>query len=62
MYDRASAGGLKLAAEKGNKLLEWDAGEKEKIQALIDDAMTGLVTNKVGDSTIGDVIKLMKGQ
>ena len=61
-YDRASAGGLKLAAEKGNQLLEWDAGEKEKVQALIDEAMGTLSGNAVGDSTIGDVIKLMKGQ
>ena len=62
MYDKVSVGGLKLAAEKGNKLLEWDAGEREKVQALIDAAMADLVTKNVGDSTIGDVIKLMKGQ
>ncbi|MEP1208247.1 MAG: TRAP transporter substrate-binding protein [Rhizobiaceae bacterium] len=62
MYDKVSVGGLKLAADKGNKLLEWDAGEREKVQALIDAAMADLVTKKVGDSTIGDVIKLMKGQ
>ncbi|NKB54634.1 MAG: hypothetical protein GKR97_20935 [Rhizobiaceae bacterium] len=62
MYDKASAGGMKLAADSGNQLLEWDAGEREKIQALIDQAMNGMAGNKVGDSTIGDVIKLMKGQ
>jgi TRAP-type C4-dicarboxylate transport system substrate-binding protein len=62
MYDKASAGGLKVAAENGNKMLDWDPGEREKVQALIDKAMAGMLGNQVGDSTIADVIKLMKGQ
>ncbi len=62
MYDKVSAGGMKLAAEKGNKMLEWEPGEREKIEALIAKSMAGMRSQAVGNSTIGDVIKMMKGQ
>ncbi|MGI9366363.1 MAG: TRAP transporter substrate-binding protein [Rhizobiaceae bacterium] len=61
-YDKASAGGLKVAAENGNQMLEWEPGEREKIEAVIAKAMAEIVNQKVGDSSIGEVIKLMKGE
>lgn len=62
MYDKVSAKGLQVARDGGNEMMEWEPGEREKVQARIDEAMTEIVKQKVGDSTIGEVIKLMKGQ
>ena len=42
-------------------MLDWDPGEREKVQAAIDAAMVELKKNKVGDSTVGDVMNLMMG-
>ena len=61
-YDKAAAGGMKVAAKNGNELLDWEPGEREKIEALIENAMVSMRQNKVGDSTVGEVIKLMQGQ
>ena len=60
-YDASSQRGLKIAGDKGMKLVDWTSGEKEKVQALIDESMKKLESQKVGDSTIGDILKLMKG-
>jgi TRAP-type C4-dicarboxylate transport system substrate-binding protein len=61
-YDAAADGGLAAALEAGNQLLEWEEDEREKIQGLIDAAMVDFAGQSVGDSTIGDIIKLMKGK
>lgn len=61
-YDAAADGGLAAAAEAGNQLLEWDEGEREKIQMAIDAAMVDFAKQPVGDSTIGEIMKLMKGE
>ena len=60
-YDSAAAGGLRAAADGGNEMLDWDPGEREKVQAAVDAAMIEISKRTVGDSTIGEVIRIMKG-
>ena len=61
MFDKVSAGGLKLAADSGLELIEVSDAEKAKFQAVIDAAMVSMAGNAVGDSTIGEMIKKLKG-
>ena len=61
-YDAASARGLQLAADAGVELIDWAPGERDKVQAVIDAAMVEIAQRPVGDSTIEELIDLMKGQ
>jgi len=61
IYDSVAGKGLAAAENNGVKMLDWDPGEREKVQAAIDAAMVELKKNKVGDSTVGDVMNLMMG-
>lgn len=60
-YDRAAGGGLKVAADNGVEVVDWAAGEREKVQSAIDVAMADLRNTAAGDSTVGAVIDLMRG-
>ncbi|MBO6784722.1 MAG: TRAP transporter substrate-binding protein [Alphaproteobacteria bacterium] len=61
-YDAAWARGLKIAEEAGNEMIELSDAEKAKFQAKIDEVMAKLKNEKVGDSTIGEMIAKMKGE
>lgn len=61
-YDAAAAGGLKLATEKGLEMIDLPAAEIASIEALVSEAMLSVVTEKAGDTTIGDMIKIMRGE
>ena len=61
VFDKASAGGMKLAAESGMEIITISDEEKAKFQAKIDEAMINMADNPVGDSTIGEMIKKLKG-
>lgn len=62
VYDTAAQGGLDAASENGVELLEWADGERDKVQVLIDEAITSISDDPVGPSTIGEVMKLMMGE
>lgn len=62
MYDKVAGGGLKVASDNGVELIDWDAGEREKIQAAVDASVAGLINAKAGDATIGEVMNLMMGK
>lgn len=61
-YDAAGAGGLKVAAESGLEMIELPAAEKEKIEALVNEAMVSIRETAAGDSTIGAMIEIMQGK
>ena len=61
VFDKVSAGGMKLAAESGMEIITISDEEKAKFQAKIDEAMINMADNPVGDSTIGEMIKKLKG-
>ena len=60
-YDQAAEGGLKVALKNGVELVEWAPGEREKVQAVIDASMPAIKMQSVGNSTIGEIMKLMTG-
>ena len=57
-----SAGGLKIAAEAGNELIELSDAEKARWQAKIDGVMADISKQPVGDSTVGAVMTKMTGK
>ncbi len=61
-YDAVAAKGLSVAEANGVEIVEWDEGERDNVQATIDAAMSEMVGNSVGDSTIGEMMALMKGE
>ncbi len=61
-YQRVSAGGLKIAAEAGNELIELSDAEKARWQAKIDGVMADISKQPVGDSTVGAVMTKMTGK
>lgn len=60
-YDAAAQGGLDAATSNGVELLDWSDGERDKVQAIIDEAITGMADDPVGSTTIGEMMKLMMG-
>ena len=62
MYDKAAAGGMKLAKEKGLEIINLSDGERAKFQKAIEAELTKFKARKIsGDLTGGDVIKAMNG-
>ena len=61
-YDAVAGKGLDAAKTNGVELLDWEPGERDKVEAAIDEAMQTITGNAVGDSTIGEVMALMKGE
>ena len=61
-YHRVSAGGLKVAAEAGNELIELSDAEKARFQARIDSVMSEIAKQKVGDTTVGAMMAKMTGK
>jgi len=61
-YQRVSEGGLKIAKEAGNELIELSEAEKARWQAKIDAVMADLSKQPVGDSTIGAMMSKMSGK
>ena len=59
--DQAAEGGLKVAVKNGVELVEWAPGERQRVQAVIDASMPAIKKQPVGNSTIGDIMKLMTG-
>lgn len=61
-YEAAGEGGMKLAAESGLEMIDLPELEIARIQALVDEAMSALVTKDAGDRSIGDMVKIMRGE
>ncbi|MGI9449099.1 MAG: TRAP transporter substrate-binding protein [Geminicoccaceae bacterium] len=61
-YDAVAAKGLSVAEANGVEIVDWDEGERDNVQATIDAAMRSMAANSVGDSTIGEVMALMRGE
>ncbi|MEP3278515.1 MAG: TRAP transporter substrate-binding protein [Stappiaceae bacterium] len=61
-YDAVAGKGLSAAEKNNVQLLEWDPGEREKVQAAIDAAMVDIGQTMVGDAKVADVMKKMMGQ
>ncbi len=61
-YDAVAAKGLGVAETNGVEIVDWAEGERDKVQAVIDAAMTSMEDNTVGDRTIGEIMALMKGE
>jgi len=61
-YHRVSGGGLKIAQDAGNELIEFSDAKKARFQARIDDVMREIRKQKVGDSTVGDMMAKMTGK
>ncbi|MEM9441650.1 MAG: TRAP transporter substrate-binding protein [Pseudomonadota bacterium] len=61
-YDAVAAKGLSVAEANGVEIVDWENGERGNVQAVIDAAMDDMAGNSVGDSTIGAMIALMKGE
>ncbi len=61
-YDAVAGKGLAVAEKNNVTLVEWDPGEREKIQAAIDTAMAEIGQTMAGDKKVDDVIKMMKGE
>ncbi len=60
-YDAVASKGVGAAKENGVEIVDWAEGEREKVQAAIDAAMTAIAGNSVGDRTVGEIMTLMKG-
>lgn len=61
-YDAVAGKGLDAAKANGVELLDWEPGERDKVNAAIDEAMGVIAGNAVGDSTVGEIMALMKGE
>ena len=61
-YQRSSDRGLKIAKEAGNELIELSDAEKARFQARIDSVMKEIRKQKVGDSTVGEMMDKMTGK
>lgn len=61
-YDAVAAKGLSVAEANGVDIVDWDEGERDKVQAAIDAAMETMADDSAGNSTIGEMIALMKGE
>ena len=60
-YDAVAGKGLDVAKANGVEIVDWAEGAREQVQAVIDAAMASMAGNAVGDSTIGEIMALMKG-
>lgn len=61
VYDKAGARGLQLAKDNGVEIIELSAEEKARFDAAVAPALEASMSDKVGDMTVGEVLKLMKG-
>jgi len=61
-YDKAAAGGMKLAAEAGVEIIDLSDEEKARWNAAVAEAVATAKGNAAGSSTVGEVMMLMAGQ
>lgn len=61
-YGAAGEGGLKLAKESGLEMIDLPDSERAHMEELINAAMTSHVSKKAGDKSIGDMIKVLRGE
>ncbi len=61
-YDKAAAGGLKLAAESGVEMIELSEEEKASWNAKLAPAIEAAMAATAGDMAVSDIIALMKGE
>lgn len=61
-YEAAGAGGLKLAAETGLEMIDLPESEIARIKALVNESMLTLAKKDAGDKTIGDMVRIMRGE
>ncbi|MGI9490276.1 MAG: TRAP transporter substrate-binding protein [Geminicoccaceae bacterium] len=61
-YDAVASKGLSVAEANGVEIVDWDEGERDKVQTAIDAAMASMAAISVGDSTISEVMALMRGE
>ena len=61
-YDRAAAGGLKLAAESGVEMIELSDDEKARWNAALAPAIEAAMGSAAGDMTVAEIVTLMKGE
>ena len=60
-YDKAAAGGLKLAADDGVEMIDLSDEEKERWMAAVSGAIDAAMASNAGSEKIADIVKLMKG-
>ena len=61
-YDKAAAGGLKLAAESGVEMIELSDEEKARWNAKLAPTVEATLASSAGDMTVGEIIAIMKGE
>jgi TRAP-type C4-dicarboxylate transport system substrate-binding protein len=62
VYDKVANAGLQVALDNGVEVVEWADGERAKIDALVEARMVELRKETVGTSTVGELIKMMRGE
>ena len=62
LYDSAGARALKVAADAGVEIIELSDDARAEMQAVIDNVMVEIGQKPAGDSTVQDVINLMRGE
>ena len=61
-YDKAAAGGLKLAAESGVEMIELSDEDKARWNAKLAPTVEATLASSAGDMTVGEIIAIMKGE
>jgi TRAP-type C4-dicarboxylate transport system substrate-binding protein len=60
-FDKAAAGGLKIAQKAGVEMIELSEEEKARWNAKLEMANTAARAEKAGDMTVGEIMAVMKG-
>lgn len=50
------------AAEQGLEIINFSEADRAEIDAVVAEVMVGVAAQEVGDTTVGDIITLMKGE
>jgi len=61
-YDKAAAGGLKLAAESGVEMIELSDEEKARWNEKLAPTIAASLASSAGDMTVGEIVAIMKGE
>ncbi len=61
-YDKAAAGGLKLAAESGVEMIELSDEEKARWNAKLEPTVAATLASSAGDMTVSEIVAIMKGE
>lgn len=60
-YDKAAAGGLKLAMDDGVEMIELSEAEKARWMAAVSGAIDTAMASQVGAAKVADIVKMMQG-